>query len=204
MFKPDLPQWPQMIIADLNELIGSGSFTAAQLSGASTKLVNKLLRNLRAGRDIVHGVKKQSLLAIKQEWRCFWCNQLCKEYKKRPEYTNSPTIEHLIPRSQGGTDVAENLVMACWRCNQLRGSTHRENFATMARELPACSQSVVEYTLEKRRSPTNKYHSCQVVNIHRGIGSKSGVIYAQVVDVNGNLLLSDRLEHIMKVLYKKL
>jgi hypothetical protein len=31
------------------------------------------------------------------------------------------TIEHLIPRSQGGTNAYENTVAACYGCNQKRG-----------------------------------------------------------------------------------
>ncbi|WP_431312814.1 HNH endonuclease [Roseateles agri] len=30
------------------------------------------------------------------------------------------TAEHLIARCDGGTDVASNVVAACWRCNRTR------------------------------------------------------------------------------------
>lgn len=33
------------------------------------------------------------------------------------------TIEHAIPKSQGGTDAIRNLVWACRECNEARGST---------------------------------------------------------------------------------
>ena len=30
---------------------------------------------------------------------------------------NAPTIDHVVPRCQGGKDGADNLVVACWSCN---------------------------------------------------------------------------------------
>ncbi|WP_412174938.1 HNH endonuclease signature motif containing protein [Albidovulum sediminicola] len=30
------------------------------------------------------------------------------------------TVEHLHPRSEGGVNTAENIVAACWYCNNLR------------------------------------------------------------------------------------
>lgn len=32
------------------------------------------------------------------------------------------TLEHIIPRTHGGTDALENLGLACARCNQGKGS----------------------------------------------------------------------------------
>ena len=37
-------------------------------------------------------------------------------------------IEHLIPRSQGGTDRVSNLALACNRCNQKKGNRPLEEF----------------------------------------------------------------------------
>lgn len=31
------------------------------------------------------------------------------------------TVEHLLPKSHGGTDAWRNIVMACKGCNQARG-----------------------------------------------------------------------------------
>jgi len=57
-------------------------------------------------------------LAEAQNWRCCWCGMDC-----RPEsnYANSATIEHVQPRSQGGSDDWDNLAMACASCNHRRG-----------------------------------------------------------------------------------
>ena len=42
------------------------------------------------------------------------------------------SIDHVHPRSRGGEDVATNVVCACTRCNQEKGSTHWLNFIRAA------------------------------------------------------------------------
>ena len=32
------------------------------------------------------------------------------------------TVDHVIPRTKGGQDVIENVVLACWPCNQSKGN----------------------------------------------------------------------------------
>lgn len=53
-------------------------------------------------------------------------NYLC-EYCHSPEKSSSDifTIDHLIPRSLGGSDELDNLALACRRCNE-----RRYNFTT--------------------------------------------------------------------------
>lgn len=36
-------------------------------------------------------------------------------------HDDPPTIDHIIPRSEGGTRTPENTVMACKRCNMRKG-----------------------------------------------------------------------------------
>mgnify|MGYP005745047803 CR=1 FL=1 len=56
--------------------------------------------------------KKREWLARIQQNICLLCE---REMKK-------PTIEHLIPKSLGGSDDLKNLAATCQKCNQLRGT----------------------------------------------------------------------------------
>ena len=38
------------------------------------------------------------------------------------------TVDHVRPRTKGGTDTADNLVTACRPCNQAKGSMHVDVF----------------------------------------------------------------------------
>jgi hypothetical protein len=64
-------------------------------------------------------------LAEAQNWRCCWCGVECVPESDKK---NSATIEHVTPRSQGGTDHWSNLAMSCNRCNQARGVRPIERF----------------------------------------------------------------------------
>jgi 5-methylcytosine-specific restriction endonuclease McrA len=58
--------------------------------------------------------KKQQLL---KEFGscCWWCRQGLSKEKL--------TIEHLFPKSRGGTNSLENLRLACFSCNNSRGNS---------------------------------------------------------------------------------
>jgi 5-methylcytosine-specific restriction endonuclease McrA len=57
----------------------------------------------------------------KQGGKCFYCGKqlFLKNIKKSREVT----LDHLIPRSMGGTTKRDNLVVACNNCNQWKGDT---------------------------------------------------------------------------------
>jgi 5-methylcytosine-specific restriction endonuclease McrA len=63
--------------------------------------------------------KRRERLAEAQNWRCCYCGNRMDGSGCEP---NAPTFEHVIPRSLGGTDDEDNLVIACQRCNELRGN----------------------------------------------------------------------------------
>jgi len=49
------------------------------------------------------------------------------------------TIDHFVPKAAGGSDGEDNLVAACWLCNQRKGSLHGDDFLAILRlqEMPA-------------------------------------------------------------------
>lgn len=55
----------------------------------------------------------------------FICPYCMKEF-----YLKNATIDHLVPRSRGGTSEPYNLVWACKRCNNEKGSLTPEEYAT--------------------------------------------------------------------------
>lgn len=50
---------------------------------------------------------------------CHWCGELMR-FNASPNHDRFPTIEHLVPRSEGGSNQMENLRLACKRCNNGR------------------------------------------------------------------------------------
>ena len=64
-------------------------------------------------------MRKKAALLGKQQGMCYWCS--------KPIDLNA-TIDHLIPRSRGGTDVNENLALCCRSCNAAKSNMTPEEF----------------------------------------------------------------------------
>ncbi len=47
--------------------------------------------------------------------RCWWCEDCLPSEKL--------TLDHLIPKSRGGSNSLENLRLACFQCNNSRGDS---------------------------------------------------------------------------------
>lgn len=59
-------------------------------------------------------IMKRARIYIRDNYRC----QYCGEQKSAKELT----LDHIVPRSQGGESIPQNLVTACVRCNQRKGN----------------------------------------------------------------------------------
>lgn len=51
--------------------------------------------------------------------------------------------------------------------------------------------------------PNPEYDGCQIVNIRRGRGARAGIVYAKLVDKDGNLLISATLDYITSALKQR-
>jgi 5-methylcytosine-specific restriction endonuclease McrA len=58
---------------------------------------------------------KKALLVSDYGSRCWWCNRCLSEEKL--------TLDHLKPKSRGGSNSLENLRLACFQCNNSRGDS---------------------------------------------------------------------------------
>jgi 5-methylcytosine-specific restriction endonuclease McrA len=68
--------------------------------------------------------------------KCIFCQtKLCLTLEGDP--IGATTLEHIIPRSRGGTNDPENLVIACFSCNNEKGRRHdsKKNPSERAQEI---------------------------------------------------------------------
>jgi 5-methylcytosine-specific restriction endonuclease McrA len=79
----------------------------------------------------VHYLRRAALKASKratlrkyQNNQCCWCGKPMQF--ERPEKWDYETIEHLTPKSKGGTNAITNLALAHRRCNAERGTKDKE------------------------------------------------------------------------------
>ena len=89
------------------------SFDTAQMS-SDTKLY---------GADYQQGslyqTELRSYLFKKHNGRCVYCGNTAEE------------VEHVIPKSKGGTNSVHNLVIACRKCNELKGKLSLKEFGKL-------------------------------------------------------------------------
>jgi len=76
-------------------------------------------------------MRKRVDLYRKQKGLCYYCEEFMVV---APGQANSITIDHVVPLSRGGFDVAANRVGACWRCNMAKGNTPEAEFRRRLRD----------------------------------------------------------------------
>lgn len=67
-------------------------------------------------------------------WFCRYCNYAlmpmgAEDMCATTYWMERPTIDHLLPKSRGGTDALENLGLACNTCNARKGAKTPEEYA---------------------------------------------------------------------------
>lgn len=63
----------------------------------------------------------KTLLAESQGYRCAHCQRPTNMISN---HRRQATVDHVVPKSRGGTDDWNNLVMSCSRCNYKRQSKY--------------------------------------------------------------------------------
>ena len=89
------------------------------ITGIIAAKVKKLGRNA--------ALSKRNLY-LRDDGKCQYCNT---------EVTlKSGTVDHVIPRSKGGTHTWENVVLACTKCNQKKGNKWAAEFRLKLTKIP--------------------------------------------------------------------
>lgn len=58
---------------------------------------------------------------------CMWCGSAVEDGAQL-------ALDHVVPKSRGGTDTADNLVCSCAKCNSVRQDRPASEFARVAAE----------------------------------------------------------------------
>lgn len=73
----------------------------------------------------------------RDDWTCHLCGDLVDRYGD-PNGDRAPSLDHIVPRSLGGSDEPVNLKTACRACNSRKGANPYLT-ATARRSLYGCS-----------------------------------------------------------------
>jgi len=85
---------------------------AVKISGSRRDFaeVTRVFKRLKSGRISMSSLLRENKLLVQSDTTCAYCGSLDKLQ-----------WEHIIPRSRGGPDSIDNLVLACQSCNLKKG-----------------------------------------------------------------------------------
>lgn len=105
--------------------------------------------------------KTRIKLAERAGWSCGWCGQ---KTRRDMGWQNSATIEHVTPKSEGGSNKLENLMHACARCNRLRGTQAVDEFKLIAQSFDVDRRTLAE-ALHTERKQNRKQRQQQLADL---------------------------------------
>jgi hypothetical protein len=59
---------------------------------------------------------------------CFYCRARVSPYDRNVQEIEMPSVDHVKPQTEGGIRSNKNKVIACVKCNQLKGSMNPSEF----------------------------------------------------------------------------
>jgi len=103
--------------------------TDGQLRSATTAFarphVIRLVTYVRVPRAVTRRISRRVLFA-RDGWQCAYCGS----------GSNRLTLDHIVPRSRGGTSIWENVVASCAPCNHRKGDRLLEETSMSLRTVP--------------------------------------------------------------------
>jgi len=128
----NVTNWKRAIVLLLKE-------KAQALSNRVIRLVNYIRIPLR---KIASSLPSRAMIYKRDNNRCQYCGA-----------TRSLTIDHVIPRSKGGQDTWDNLVLACSSCNVKKSDKLLEQTNMKLARKPSTPYNKVQFSLSYTEVP---------------------------------------------------
>lgn len=126
--RPKNPDWlmgrqversVRCLACDATGVARSWNWYCAGCRAERNRAINRKKNTKR--RAVVPGDYTLADIGSRDGWRCHLCGRSVNRLKSG-NLPTGPTIDHLIPISQGGADTRENVALAHRRCNTRRGT----------------------------------------------------------------------------------
>jgi 5-methylcytosine-specific restriction endonuclease McrA len=112
-----------LLLKDKAEVIEHGDWELHSAnSTVSRPVVIRLVTYVRIPRDTHRRKITRRAVFARDNWTCQYCGS-----------RSNLTVDHVVPRSKGGTSTWENIVASCAPCNRRKGDLplHRSGLALM-------------------------------------------------------------------------
>jgi hypothetical protein len=101
-----------------------------------------------------------------QENQCWYCRRQLT--MRSAILQETPTIDHMTPLTMGGEPFGDNIVVACWRCNHLKGPLDAETFQKTQHDSRARKAAVVAANLAATKRAASRRPETQAEREMRG------------------------------------
>ena len=105
--------------------------------------VIRLVQYVRVPRAVQRKISRRALFA-RDGWRCVYCGTTAGRL----------TLDHVVPRSRGGTSEWENVVTSCAPCNLRKGNRLPEEVSMKLKKKPRPPAPVLFIRLAAPKIPT--------------------------------------------------
>lgn len=75
--------------------------------------------------DLMPRPRRREILWLREGKRCYWCGR--ETVMTDNQQPNQATVDHVIPGYKGGLSTPDNVVSACYRCNNRRNCEDHYN-----------------------------------------------------------------------------
>lgn len=80
---------------------------------------------ITVSKNRIRSKTKKKIVFNRDNWKCVYCG---KRLFLNGKNSLQPTIDHVVPRSQGGTHDISNLLTSCKKCNHKKSDKSFEEF----------------------------------------------------------------------------
>lgn len=107
-----------------------------------------------------------SMILIRQEGRCFYCRRHI--VAKTDDKQRKATLDHKVALADGGDPFGDNVVVACWPCNNMKGPLDAATFLLVRNDRAARKTAirVVEARLDQGVEARRDLH-CRIKKTYR-------------------------------------
>ena len=127
---------PPSVVSRIENIVNlcskfSKCFPAQKVAGElnkfdTQKMVNPEIKGIQYQQGTLQGFEVREYLLQKYQYTCVYC-QKCA-FQNGKSIQTRLEIDHVVPKSKGGSDRVSNLVVACRDCNQKKGNLSLEDF----------------------------------------------------------------------------
>jgi len=114
--------------------VGDISTATVQFLEKHEKEINRIKKRREKTTTAEH-IDYLFALSFEKGFKCAYCGHKLQLHSQKPNYY-TPSVDHKIPLTRGGTDTIDNLCLCCYLCNICKGVWTAEEWVELINYIP--------------------------------------------------------------------